>query len=77
MYELSLPFSIICAWFVTIYMYIYVFTHIIHYHTQVDVVQALLRDRVAVASSQETGRDMEHYVVLIRKFDDFRKVSVL
>ena len=42
--------------------------------TQVDVVQALIRDRVAVASSQETGRDLEHCVVLIRKFDDFQKV---
>ena len=42
-----------------------------------DVVQALIRDRVAVASSQETGRDLEHCVVLIRKFDDFQKVCVL
>ena len=45
-----------------------------HTHFQVDIVQALIRDRVAVASSQETGRDLEHCVVLIRKFDDFQKV---
>ena len=42
-----------------------------------DVVQALIRDRVAVASSQETGCDLEHCVVLIRKFDDFQKVGIL
>ena len=49
-------------------------THYEYTTSQVDVVQALIRDRVAVASSQETGRDLEHCVVLIRKFDDFQKV---
>ena len=49
-------------------------THYEYSTSQVDVVQALIQDRVAVASSQETGRDLEHCVVLIRKFDDFEKV---
>ena len=38
------------------------------------MVQALIRDRVAVASSAETGRDLEHCVLLSRKFDEFRTV---
>ena len=43
---------------------------------QVDVVQALIRDRVAIASSAETGRDLEHCVLLSRKFDEFRTVRL-
>ena len=42
---------------------------------QVDVVQAVIRDRTAVASSQETGRDLEHCQVLMKKFEDFQKVT--
>ncbi|CAI8040975.1 Spectrin alpha chain, non-erythrocytic 1 [Geodia barretti] len=45
---------------------------LVHYRRKVDVVQALIRDRVAVASSAETGRDLEHCVLLSRKFDEFR-----
>ena len=44
---------------------------------QVDAVQALIRDRVAVANSQEAGRDLEHCVLLSRKFDEFQTVCVL
>lgn len=46
------------------------------FNRKVDGVQSLIRDRVAVASSQETGRDLEHCKVLMRKFDDFEKVRV-
>ena len=44
------------------------------FNRKVDGVQSLIRDRVAVASSHETGRDLEHCKVLMRKFDDFEKV---
>lgn len=44
------------------------------FNRKVDGVQSLIRDHVAVASSHETGRDLEHCRVLIRKFDDFDKV---
>ena len=47
------------------------------FNRKVDGVQTLIRDRVAVAGSQETGRDLEHCKVLMRKFDDFEKVSNL
>ncbi len=47
---------------------------LVHFNRKVDGVQSLVRDRVAVASSQETGRDLEHCQVLMRKFDDFQKV---
>lgn len=47
---------------------------LVQFNRKVDGVQSLIRDRVAVATSQETGRDLEHCQVLIRKFDDFRKV---
>ena len=48
---------------------------LVHFNRKVDGVQSLVRDRVAVASSQETGRDLEHCQVLMRKFDDFQKVQ--
>ena len=44
------------------------------FNRKVDGVLSLIRDRVAVASSQETGRDLEHCKVLMRKFEDFNKV---
>ena len=44
------------------------------FNREVDGVQSLIRDRVAVASSKESGRDLEHCKVLMRKFDDFQKV---
>ncbi len=44
------------------------------FNRKVDGVQSLISDRVAVANSQETGRDLEHCKVLMRKFDDFQKV---
>lgn len=44
------------------------------FNRKVDGVQSLIRDRVAVAGSQETGRDLEHCKVLMRKFDDFQTV---
>ena len=49
---------------------------LVQFNRKVDSVQSLIRDRVAVATSQETGRDLEHCQVLIRKFDDFRKVML-
>jgi hypothetical protein len=45
---------------------------LLYYRRKVDVVQALIRDRVAIASSAETGRDLEHCVLLSRKFEEFR-----
>ena len=45
------------------------------FNRKVDGVQSLIRDRLAVASSRETGRDLEHCKVLIRKFNDFDKVK--
>ena len=48
---------------------------LVQFNRKIDGVQSLIRDRVAVATSHETGRDLEHCQVLIRKFDDFRKVS--
>ena len=50
---------------------------LVHFNRKVDAVQTLIRDRVAVASSQETGRDLEHCQVLTKKFDDFQKVRKL
>lgn len=49
---------------------------LVHFNRKVDGVQSLVRDRVAVANSQETGRDLEHCQVLMRKFDDFQKVQL-
>ena len=48
---------------------------LVHFNHKVDAVQSFIRDRVAVASSRETGRDLEHCQVLMKKFDDFQKVS--
>lgn len=45
------------------------------FNRKVDGVLSLIRDHVAVASSHETGRDLEHCKILIKKFDDFEKVS--
>jgi len=42
----------------------YIFLSCIHCHTQ-----------EAVASSKETGRDLEHCKTLMRRFSDFEKVS--
>ena len=50
---------------------------LVQFNRKVDGVQVLVRDRVAVASSQETGRDLEHCQVLMKKFDDFQKVRTL
>ena len=50
---------------------------LVHFNRKVDGINSLVRDRVAVASSQETGRDLEHCQVLMRKFDDFQKVESL
>jgi len=50
---------------------------LVQFNRKVDGVQVLVRDRVAVASSQETGRDLEHCQVLMKKFDDFQKVRIL
>ena len=47
---------------------------LVQFNRKVDAVQTLVRDRMAVASSQETGRDLEHCQVLIKKFDEFKKV---
>lgn len=47
---------------------------LVHFNRKVDGVQTLIHDCVVVASSQETGRDLEHCQVLIKKFDEFEKV---
>ncbi len=47
---------------------------LLHFNRKVDAVQVLVRDRTAVASSQETGRDLEHCQVLMKKFADFQQV---
>ncbi len=47
---------------------------LLRFNRKVDAVQVLVRDRTAVASSQETGRDLEHCHVLMKKFADFQKV---
>ena len=41
------------------------------------MVEALIRDRVAIASSAETGRDLEHCILLSRKFEEFKTVSII
>lgn len=48
---------------------------LLRFNRQVDAVHVLIRDRTAVASSQETGRDLEHCQVLMKKFADFQKVQ--
>jgi spectrin beta len=45
---------------------------LVHYRRKVDMVQAVIRDRTAVAHSPEVGRDLEHCLLLTRKFDEFR-----
>ena len=50
---------------------------LVQFNRKVDGVQSLVRDRVAVATSHETGRDLEHCQVLMRKFDDFQKVRII
>ena len=47
---------------------------LVHFNRKVDGVQSLIHDCAVVASSQETGRDLEHCQVLIKKFDEFDKV---
>ena len=46
---------------------------LVRFNRKVDGVQALVRDRLAVAGSQETGRDLEHCQVLMKKFEEFQK----
>ncbi|XP_065894234.1 spectrin beta chain, non-erythrocytic 1-like isoform X3 [Dysidea avara] len=43
------------------------------FNRQVDTVHAMITDREAVASSKETGRDLEHCKTLMRRFSDFEK----
>jgi len=47
---------------------------LVRFNRKVDGVLSLIRDHVAVASSQETGRDLDHCKIIIKKFDDFEKV---
>ena len=49
---------------------------LVQFNRKVDAVQTLVRDRMAVACSQETGRDLEHCQVLVKKFDEFKKVNL-
>ena len=48
---------------------------LVRFNRKVDGVLSLIRDHVAVASSQETGRDLDHCKILIKKFVDFEKVT--
>ena len=41
---------------------------------EADEVLAWIADKEAVASSEELGRDLEHVVMLQKKFNDFLKV---
>ena len=47
---------------------------LVHFNRKVDGVLGLIRNHVAMASSQETGRDLDHCKILIKKFVDFEKV---
>lgn len=50
---------------------------LVQFNRKVDGVESLIRDRIAVATSHETGRDLEHCQVLMKKFDDFQKVMII
>ena len=41
---------------------------------EADEVAAWITDRVAIASSDESGKDIEHVELLQKKFDEFFKV---
>ncbi len=43
---------------------------------EADEVSAWITDRVAIASSEEAGKDLEHVELLQKKFDEFYKVLV-
>ena len=43
---------------------------------EADEVSAWITDKVAVASSEEAGKDLEHVELLLKKFDEFFKVIV-
>ena len=42
---------------------------------EADEVLAWISDKKAVASSEELGRDLEHVLMLQKKFNDFLKVG--
>lgn len=44
---------------------------------EADEVLAWISDKKAVASSEELGRDLEHVMMLQKKFNDFLKVGML
>ena len=44
---------------------------------EADEVAAWITDRVAIASSEEAGKDLEHVELLQKKFDEFFKVSLI
>ena len=41
---------------------------------EADEVAAWITDKVAIASSEEAGKDLEHVELLQKKFDEFFKV---
>ena len=43
---------------------------------EADEVSAWISDRVAIASSEEMGKHLEHVELLQKKFDDFLKVYI-
>ncbi|XP_048586984.1 spectrin alpha chain, non-erythrocytic 1 isoform X2 [Nematostella vectensis] len=45
----------------------------VHYLREVDEVMSWISEKEAIATSEEIGRDLEHVVVLQKKFDDFLK----
>lgn len=43
---------------------------------EADEVSAWISDRVAIASSEEMGKHLEHVELLQKKFDEFLKVKL-
>ena len=44
---------------------------------EADEVSVWITDKIAIASSDESGKDLEHVELLQKKFDEFFKVSTI
>ena len=47
-----------------------------HFLREADEVLSWILDRKAIATAEETIKDLEHVEMLQKKFDDFKKVSI-
>lgn len=47
-----------------------------HFLREADEVSAWIVDRKAIATAEETIKDLEHVEMLQKKFDDFKKASI-